>query len=201
MRGNIRNYALQQLPRDRIPVVIYNKPDHAESQYLYVEVDRSSPFLSVIRMINKIYPIFQKGYIGWNIMQRFPFIPAIKHGQKRGIDSLSISAEAGNINPCIIVPVFKVSFLHLIEAAIFKVCRYDLLLHNTTWKISDGTPPAVRSRGQEPAAAVQTILLVLYAGISHKYKILIGKPFLMGMVTAMGQIWPLCEDLNQILIR
>jgi len=39
------------------------------------------------------------------------------------------------------------------------------------------------------------------AGISHNYKILIGKPFLMGMVTAMGQIWPLFEDLNQMLIR
>ena len=132
MRGNIRNYALQQLPRDRIPVVIYNKPDHAEGHYFYMKADRTPSFLSVIRMIDKICPVLQKGDIGGNIMQRLPFITAIKHRQERRIDILSVSAEAGNINACIIVPVLEVSLLHLIEASIFTAYRYKCSFDDVT---------------------------------------------------------------------
>jgi hypothetical protein len=142
MPGNIRNYALQLLPRDHITVVIHNEPDHAEGHHFYMETDRSSPFLSVIRMIDEICPVFQKGDIGVNIMERLPFITAIKHRQERRIDSLSISAKAGNINACIIMSVFQVSFLHFITVVIITACSHELLLHDITWKISDGTPPA-----------------------------------------------------------
>jgi hypothetical protein len=67
------------------------------------------------------------------------------------------------------------------------------------WKVIH--PAVLTQHSQVRAFALPLILLVLHAGISRKYKILIGKPFLMGMVTAMGQIWPLFEDLNQMLIR
>ena len=78
--GNINDYGLQELPRNCIFVAIRNKPDHTEGQYFYMKADRTSPFLFVIRMLDMICPVFQKGNIGGNIMEGFPLIPVIKHG-------------------------------------------------------------------------------------------------------------------------
>ena len=81
--GNINDYGLQELSRDHITVVIHNEPNHAEGHHFYMKADRTSPFLFVIRMLDKICPVFQKGNIGGDIMERLPFMTAIKHRQER----------------------------------------------------------------------------------------------------------------------
>jgi hypothetical protein len=132
MSSNVKDHVPQQLPRNFIPVLIQNKSAHTESQYFYVIADHASSFLPEIGMIIKICFIFQKRHDLGDVIERLPFKPLIKHGQKRDIYRSPIPAKAENINACIIMPVFQVSFLKFIPVAISTAYRYKCSFDDIT---------------------------------------------------------------------